>query len=258
MMVNLKWRDACSASRAFGALELAAGWPEAMTISQLAAMQRPHPRGDAEARRACLALGSALKAACKDGSLPHEVTAQVKRTPLVDHVPNRFSSNALWPDAYARDGRPLAYTTGGDEYTVQHQRVRPQDFATWLHAQDEAPSVHIAAWFEARGVAWPPVAGAVSEAPADWEGLVESFKTRKKGRPWSDDERAILRAEFSRRNGWRRADDGATCSRDSGVQEAIAQELGMKRQALDRHLGDGPDHGASAFSSLANAFTGKR
>lgn len=138
------------------------------------------------------------------------------------------------------------------------RRITPEAFAAWLHAQGEAPSVHVAAWFEALGIAWPPVAGAESEAPTDWAGLVESFKKRKKGTPWNDNERAILQAEFNRRKGWRLQSDSVTWGKDSSIQAAMAQELGMQRGALDRHLGDGPDQGQSAFAAMSNAFTGAR
>lgn len=102
------------------------------------------------------------------------------------------------------------------------------------------------------------VATPVADAPTDWDGLVASFKGRRKGAPWSDTERAILRAGFNLRNGWRHSDDGRTWVKDSAVQEAMARELGMHRQALDRHLGDGPDTAASAFSAMGNTLTGTR
>lgn len=142
--------------------------------------------------------------------------------------------------------------------TKTTRRITPEAFAAWLHAQGEAPSVHVAAWFEALGVAWPPVAGAASEDPTDWAGLVESFRIRKKRTPWSDNDRTILRAEFNRRKGWRLQSDGVTWGKNSSVQSAMALELGVGRSALDRHLGDGPDQGQSAVAAMVNAFTGAR
>lgn len=95
------------------------------------------------------------------------------------------------------------------------------------------------------------------EVPTNLEGLVASFKDRRKGAPWTDGERAILRAEFHRLGGWRRADDG-TWAKVSAVQVEMAQKLGMSRQALDRHLGKSPDHAASAFASMGTTLTGTR
>lgn len=34
--------------------------------------------------------------------------------------------------------------------------VTPAAFAQWLHTQGQEPSPHVAAWFKAKGVAWPP------------------------------------------------------------------------------------------------------
>lgn len=69
MAVDLKWHDACNASRAFDAAEKAAGWPKAMTASQIAALQRPHAYGDVQGRRARVTLQGALEAACEFGEL---------------------------------------------------------------------------------------------------------------------------------------------------------------------------------------------
>ena len=33
--------------------------------------------------------------------------------------------------------------------------VTPAAFAQWLHTQGQEPSPHVAAWFKAKGVAWP-------------------------------------------------------------------------------------------------------
>lgn len=155
MAVDLRWHDACSASRAFSQQEKAGGWPESMTAVQLAALQRPYKLGDAAGMRHSRSLLSALDSACDEGDLPHDAISSIKRSPRVDHIPSRYENTRLWPDAYVLDGFALAYSTGGEEYTVITRLVHPKDFAAWLHAQGESPSVHISAWFEARGVAGP-------------------------------------------------------------------------------------------------------
>ena len=174
MAVDLRWRDACSESRAFTQAEIDGGWPESMTTGKLAAIQRPYPSGNAAGSRACRALASTLDVACEDGSLVHESSQHIKLTMRVDHVPNRFSDNALWPSAYVRDGAAYAYSTGGDEYTVTRRRVRPKDFAAWLHTQGEAPSKHASAWFEVRGVAWPLAVNAAASASAGEPVVVDA------------------------------------------------------------------------------------
>lgn len=95
---------------------------------------------------------------------------------------------------------------------------------------------------------------AITAEPVDWPGLVAAFKGRRKGAPWTDAERTILQAEFHKRGGWKRV--GSGWGKDSGVQTALAMELGLKRQALHKHLGEGPAAGAAAFASMSNAFTG--
>lgn len=257
-MVDLRWHDAYSASRAFAAEEKAGGWPDRMTPAQLAALQRPWERGDIAARRACLALRDAINAACEAGSLAHEVTTETKRTPLVDHslfLPIPLTESARWPSAYVVEGRPVAYTSGGKEYTVTHRHVSPQAFAAWLHTQGQEPSGHVAAWFEVRGVACLPVAQALLEVPSDLESLRASRAAGRKSAPWTSEQVAALRVLFHERGGWKPKKRGAGWSRDTAVQEQLAKDLGLTRQALHRHLKDGPASGTAAFKSMRNVLT---
>ncbi len=256
-MVDLRWHDAYSASRgAFTAQEKAGGWPDRMTPVQLAALQRPYVYGDKAGRRACWALRDAIEAASEAGSLAHEALTEVKQTPLVDRSPIPFPGSSRWPAAYVVEGRPVAYTSGGEEYTVTHRHVSPQAFAAWLHAQGQEPSGHIAAWFEVRGVAWPPVAQALLEVPSGLESLRASRATRRKNAPWTPEQVEALRALFQERGGWKRSADGAGWSRDAAVQQQLATDLGLTRQALDGHLGrHGPESGAPVFRSMSSALT---
>ena len=142
---------------------------------------------------------------------------------------------------------------------IKVYRIDAAAFATWLHAQGEAPSQHIAAWFTSQGVAWPPVLAVDADTVADWPGLVVLVKSRKKGTRWTEWEAAILRAEFARRGGWSREADGQPWVKNSSIQSDMATELGFSaRSALDRHLGDGPDRGAAVMSSAVGALTGTR
>lgn len=257
-MVDLRWHDAYSASRAFAAEEKAGGWPDRMTPAQLAALQRPWERGDIAARRACWALRDAINAACEAGSLAHEVTTETKRTPLVDHSlfePILLTNSPQWPSADVANDSPAADTSGGKEDTVTHRHVSPQAFAAWLHTQGQEPSRHVAAWFEVRGVACLPVAQALLEVPSDLESLRASRAAGRKRAPWTSEQVAALRVLFHERGGWKPNNRGAGWSQDTAVQEQLAKDLGLKRQALHGHLKDGPASGAAAFKSMRNVLT---
>ncbi len=175
-------------------------------------------------------------------------------------------------------GRRVVYgiDSHGDRiYTPPRPQARslghgPAGFAAWLRgvlkganfdpSGDYTAGLAVAESEARRLWGWGTVSTAdhAADVPTDWAGLVKSVKGRRKGALWSDGERAILRAEFIRLNGWKRADDGTTWVKDSGVQKAMAQELEMSRQSLDRHLGNVPDHAAAAFSATARALTGTR
>lgn len=104
------------------------------------------------------------------------------------------------------------------------------------------------------GADWLP---ATVTEPTTFDELVAAVRGRRKGTPWSETEKALLRAEFQQRNGWRQI--GSTWGKDSGVQTALAKELDLSaRTALDRHLGDGPDAGATVAASWAGALISKR
>lgn len=86
MAVDLQWHDACHATRAFTSAENAAGWPDAMTLAQLAAIQRPYERGDKAGLAAQRALHAALQAACTAGELEHTTETKEVRPPKVMRV----------------------------------------------------------------------------------------------------------------------------------------------------------------------------
>lgn len=85
MAVDLQWHDAFHATKAFNRAEKASGWPDAMTLEQLAAIQRPHERGDKAAQ---VALHAALQAACIAGELEHTTETKEVRPPKVMRVVN--------------------------------------------------------------------------------------------------------------------------------------------------------------------------
>ena len=262
--VDLKWRDAMavwSIGSAFSRKRQAAGWPEAMTPAQIAGMQRPWHQVDLKVGRpASSALQAAIVAACDANEILHVSSVdRVLVAPALDVTPSPFDRRGGWPDAYTIDGYRVAYTRPAKYRDVKVYRIDAAAFATWLHAQGEAPSQHIAAWFTSQGVAWPPVLAVDADTVADWPGLVVLVKNRKKGTRWTEGEVAILRAEFERRGGWNREADGQPWVKNSSIQSDMATELGFSaRSALDRHLGDGPDRGSAVMSSAVGALTGTR
>jgi len=100
------------------------GWPESLTALDIATLQRPRverPDGVSKLRHLMLA----------QFSMANTISRLVK----IDHT----------------------VTIGQDTYTYH----KVTDFAAWLAAQGETPSAHVAAWFDAYGVA-----GAAQAAPA--------------------------------------------------------------------------------------------
>lgn len=81
------------------------------------------------------------------------------------------------------------------------------------------------------GADWLPVT--VTE-PTTFAELVAAVKGRSPGTRWSHAEKALLFQEFERRGGWIRK--GNTWGKDTRVQDRLASELGLTRNALDRHL----------------------
>lgn len=135
-MVSLKWHDALAqAGRLFSAAERAAGWPQTMTIAQLAALQRP------AATRA--ALQYALQAACQCGDLPHTTT-----TKPVTVSPARLVNTLRKAELFGGHAR-VVYTQPARYSDVTEYLIAAPAFAAWLAAAGETPSPHIAAWFEA-------------------------------------------------------------------------------------------------------------
>ena len=103
MAVDLRLHDACSASN--GALK-ATTWPDALTLEELASIQRPHNRGDAAGRKHRWALVAALKQACEAGELEHtaETVAMppaVRRT-VVSASRDEFASAEWKARAFSR------------------------------------------------------------------------------------------------------------------------------------------------------------
>lgn len=228
MVVNLRWFEACSASRAFSDAEKANGWPGAMQIEQLAAIQRPHALGDLQGQEEQEALRDAIEAAVKDGSLYGFLRGS--------------EDTGLRPmtaeEAARHDG---LFGDGSGWFTPTKSRpiygMTPRRFADWLHDQGEQPSKHVLEWFKVCSVAWPPVAGASdgalllsspsgTESPAaataltDWDRLVsernrEMSDCSKQFR-WSKDRARVVQAEEARR----KAEPGA-----KGVRQQMADEM---------------------------------
>ena len=209
---------------AFSAEDRRAGWPEAMSPEQVAALQRPYAEDDEVGGRAWDALHSALLAACDSGQLPAE--SQTVRV-VLEYVQPRWTGDVQTMPKYAE---PLA----GDE---PRYSIAPAAFAVWLHAQDAEPSAHVAAWFKAKAVAWPLVvaSGADAAAPAAalavlGEGDVTNFETLARYRlqfkdlppqqrpPWTPEHVAIARR--------------AVQAHGRGGNAAVARRLGMSASGL--------------------------
>lgn len=85
------------------------------------------------------------------------------------------------------------------------------------------------------GAAWLP---ATVTEPTTFAELVAAVKGRNRGTRWSHAEKALLFQEFERRGGWvqKFGLTGSTWSKDARTQAKLASELGLTRNALDRHL----------------------
>lgn len=151
-IINLKWHKACAVRGiGFTKEEQAAGWPESFALRRLAILQSP-----ADNKMANI-LHRALIDACAAGSLPNAPAtvrqiAHEQRTVL---APVGFARRNIYGE------RELDYRTRMVPVmkAVEVPAVTAADFAAWLAAQGEAPSEHIAAWFDAVGV---PQAGAIA------------------------------------------------------------------------------------------------
>ena len=245
MAVDLKWRDACLASRAFTAAEKAAGWPAAMTPEQLAGIQRPHLKSDIEARNRKWALKTAIVDAVKARELPAgkevvyvsqrqtEGSRRAQEAWKMWKASGRSNFNYDFRSIPGRDHcPPVAY----EDVHQTRNDILPADFAAWLHAQGDEPSVHVRNWFEARSVAWPPVVGAdeASLFPLpDWAALVRyrtSYTQAGKRAPsWGlGNQLQTARAELERRQA------GGASKTDAG--DVMGRELGYQGNAPHKQL----------------------
>lgn len=238
MAVDLKWDDACSASRAFTAEEKAAGWPASVTPAQLAALQRPWELTDKAARARCWALQRSVHKACEDGDLPSEahtvlqpstVRPRVRRDPFVSYSGSMFGSNEWTARDFGRNLREAAAMVPDVEppKAVTVYRIAPAAAARWLHDQGETPSGHMLGWFAARAVPWPPLA-VVPPMPTDWPSLVQ-YRKDNPGTDWGlGAQLAILGDRLQELMG---EGMGKTAAFD-----AMADEIGPSRQGLQKAM----------------------
>lgn len=136
------------AGREFTAEEHKAGWPKAMTPSQLAAMQRPWTIGDKVGRATCIALRDTIVGACEAGEIEHETQTIERTTPAkwVPHKPTSYGARMF-------RGENLGFREPARTTTTIVHHVTAPAFAAWLAAQGIEASTHIADWFKVRGVA---------------------------------------------------------------------------------------------------------
>lgn len=232
-MIDIRWRDAMAErtiSRVFSAGQRAAGWPHAMEPIQLAAMQRPYKYGESRARAQALALRDALQDACASGALLHRAeTRKIRVQAEADFSP--ISLTRPWPDEYMRDGVARAYTRPAKYEDGVFYLVEPGAFSAWLAGQGMEPGKHIAAWFQACGVA-AATAGANGLAPAQVFGAdgVTDFESLARYRlqfvscpasrrpPWLDSHIELVRAKLK---------EETDAGRGYGAMTRIGKALGF-------------------------------
>lgn len=179
-VVNLKWRVAMSLlGQNFTNEEQANGWPEVMKHGQLAALQYPYVKGDRAAIRLATARATDILTACNNGDLQHTATTvTVTPMPSSPQLPNRFASTE-W---LTRDGFISARPITRAPYDVTTHHIAAPAFAAWLVVQRETPSEHIAAWFDAVGIAGADVPDAtvaetIQQRNARWLARLEAAKS---------------------------------------------------------------------------------
>jgi len=152
LISNLAWHRAKAVSNFFTELD---GWPQSMVPDQLSALQSPEL---AKGWKVDKALLLAINESCSAGHLAHDVVikTQVLRLPATPRNP--FASDWWLIRANCTRPKPAREVTS----TKTELAITAQNFAAWLAVQREAPSVHIQAWFDAVGVAWPPGAPEVA------------------------------------------------------------------------------------------------
>lgn len=167
-MVNLKWHDAVAVAAAQFKTkkEREAGWPQTMTIEQVAALQRPYLHKTEPGYRTSVgktkAIADAIFQACEKGSIEWSTETRQTHHQITRTVPGdiRYAKRNLYGERVITPRQELAWATKD----VQVKAITAPAFAAWLAAQGEVPSDHIAAWFEAMAVA--AEAPALSAAPA--------------------------------------------------------------------------------------------
>ncbi len=157
-IINVAWRLAmATVGQNFTKDEHANGWPETLKHGQLAALQYPYARGEAEKRRLAIARAGDILKACQSGELRHTAMIHIP-APAKQPAPLRSPfASAEWQnrDGFSFGGMParIGYRESGTPpKPVTTYHVTAADFAAWLAAQGEKPSEHIAAWFDAVGV----------------------------------------------------------------------------------------------------------
>ena len=151
-------------------LDPAQGWPQTIAHYGLAALQTYREGVDNKTWRSkARTWREALELAVASGAIEHtSTTERVQVAPAVRRVIHPGFGSSEW-EARGFLGGTLrtAYTQPAQHQDVTRHHIAAPAFATWLTAQGEEPSAHIAAWFAAVGAQAAP-AETTAERNARW------------------------------------------------------------------------------------------
>jgi len=151
MRMNLSWNDALAAAASeFPADTQRAAWPPALTIGQIAALQRPFNDEDGAGRKAYAVLYLTLATACALDEIESSKATTEQITPA------RYIKGRTKP-TWDEPPKATLRIVPESKKLFHHTYITAATFAAWLADQGEQPSAHIRAWVQANGVSLPEV-----------------------------------------------------------------------------------------------------
>lgn len=165
-----------------------AGWPDQFQPHHLAGLQGTSGVGEKASIDAGLHMAVVILRACQAGSLEHTTTtARIKTQERRTYSPGIASPEWQERDFFSSTAGRINNTRAAKFKDVTLYHITAPAFSAWLAAQDEPPSVHVAAWFKAVGMP-PVVPQPQAEEPISG---IDSVRERQDGRLQR------LRTEFS-------------------------------------------------------------